>query len=40
MLDHPQPGAGVTVRVECGSRAAGFVWFYQVIDFVRTQILF
>ncbi len=40
LIDHPQPGAGVTVRVECGSRAAGFVWFYQVIDFVRTQVLF
>lgn len=40
LIEKPQPGAGVTVRVHCGTRSAGFVWFYQVIDYVRTRILF
>lgn len=40
LIERPQPGAGVTVRIECGPRAAGFVWFYQLIDFVRTRVLF
>jgi|GEM_PF-1127214 len=40
LIERPNPGAGVTVRVACGSRPAGFVWFYQVIDFFRTQVLF
>ncbi len=40
LIERPNPGSGVTVRVACGSRSAGFVWFYQVIDFFRTQVLF
>ncbi len=40
LLEKPQPGTGVTVRVACGRRAAGFVWFYQVIDFLRTRVFF
>ncbi len=35
-----RPGAGVTARIECGRRSLGFVWFYQIIDFFRTQVFF
>ncbi len=35
-----QPGAGVAVRVDCGPRPLGMVWFYQLIDYVRTRVLF
>ncbi len=39
-LIRQQPGAGVTVRVACGRHALGLVWFHQIIDYVRTRILF
>ena len=35
-----RPGSGVTARINCGKRSLGFVWFYQVIDFFRTQVFF
>lgn len=39
-LQNPQPGAGVTARVDCGRQSLGFVWFFQIIDFVRTHLWF
>ncbi|MDG2185990.1 MAG: HlyD family efflux transporter periplasmic adaptor subunit [Mariniblastus sp.] len=39
-LSRLRPGSGVTARINCGKRSLGFVWFYQVIDFFRTQVFF
>ncbi len=35
-----RPGAGLTAKIHCGRRPLGFVWFYQVIDFLRTRVFF
>lgn len=32
-----RPGAGVVARIHCGQRAAGFVWFRRIIEFVQRQ---
>ena len=33
-------GTGATARILCGKRSLGFVCFYQVYDFLRTQVFF
>lgn len=33
-------GASVTARIACGKRAAGYVWFHDVLGFIQSQILF
>jgi GAF domain-containing protein len=33
-------GASVTARINCGKHAMGYVWFHDVLTFIRTQILF
>jgi multidrug efflux pump subunit AcrA (membrane-fusion protein) len=33
-------GATVTARIACGKRPLGYVWFHDVLSFIRTQILF
>jgi biotin carboxyl carrier protein len=35
-----RPGAGVTVKVHCGKRAIGYVWFHDVYEFIQSRILF
>lgn len=39
-LKELRPGAGLTAKIFCGRRSTGFVWFYQVIDFMRTRVFF
>ena len=39
-LEELRPGAGVTAKVFCGRKQLGFVWFYQIIDFMRTKVFF
>ena len=39
-LKELRPGAGLTAKIFCGQRSTGFVWFYQVIDFLRTRVFF
>jgi multidrug efflux pump subunit AcrA (membrane-fusion protein) len=34
------PGGAVTAKIHCGRTAVGYVWFIDVIHFVRTRILF
>lgn len=36
----PKIGAGGTAKVHCGKRALGYVWFHDLVDFVRAKILF
>lgn len=33
-------GAGVKARIHCGQKPIGYVWLHDLIDAVRTQILF
>ena len=35
-----RPGTGATAKIICGRKPMGFVWFYQVIDFLRTRVFF
>jgi len=39
-LEKPRPGAGLTASVFCGKRSLGFRCFYQVWDYVRTNLIF
>lgn len=36
----PKIGAGATAKVHCGKRPLGYVWFHDLVDFVRSKILF
>jgi hypothetical protein len=38
--ENPKIGAGATAKIHCGRRAIGYVWFHDLIDFVRAKILF
>lgn len=33
-------GSRVIARIHCGRRSIGYVWFHDLIDFVRTSLLF
>lgn len=35
-----RPGAEAAAKVYCGSRALGYVWLHDAVDFVRTKVLF
>lgn len=40
LKDELRTGAGVTAKIHCGKRSLGFVWFYQIIDWLRTHVFF
>jgi multidrug resistance efflux pump len=40
VIADPKIGAGATAKVDCGQRAIGYVWFHDVVDFIRAKILF
>ena len=33
-------GTGVTAKIHCGKRPLGKVWFYQIIDWLKTNVFF
>jgi hypothetical protein len=35
-----RPGAEATAKVYCGTRALGYVWLHDAVDFVRTKVWF
>ncbi len=35
-----RPGSEATVKVHCGRRCLGFVWFHDVWEFLQTQVFF
>jgi len=35
-----RPGAAVSGRIACGWRPLGYVWFHDVLAFIRSRILF
>jgi hypothetical protein len=40
VIADPKIGAAATAKVHCGKRAIGYVWFHDLVDFVRAKILF
>jgi HlyD family secretion protein len=40
VIANPKIGAGATAKIHCGKRAIGYVWFHDVVDFIRSKILF
>lgn len=36
----PRSGAGVVARIHCGRRPVGYVWLHELIDAVRSRVLF
>jgi hypothetical protein len=39
-LDDPQVGTEVTVKVKCGRRSVGYVWFHELVEFIQSTLLF
>ena len=40
VIADPKIGATATAKVYCGKRAIGYVWFHDLVDFIRAKILF
>ena len=40
VIADPKIGATATAKIHCGKRAIGYVWFHDLVDFVRAKILF
>jgi biotin carboxyl carrier protein len=40
VIAEPKIGASATAKIHCGKRAIGYVWFHDLVDFVRSKILF
>ena len=39
-LDRPRPGATVIPRIHCGRMSLGYVWLHDLVDTIRTRIVF
>jgi hypothetical protein len=39
-LEFPRPGTEVTIKVNCGKRSIGYVWFHELVEFLQSTILF
>ena len=39
-LDDAQVGTEVTVKVKCGQRSVGYVWFHELVEFIQSTLLF
>jgi len=40
VVEKPKIGASATAKIHCDKRAIGYVWFHDLVDFVRAKILF
>ncbi len=40
IIANPKIGASATAKILCGKRAVGYVWFHDLVDFIRAKILF
>jgi multidrug efflux pump subunit AcrA (membrane-fusion protein) len=40
VVEKPKIGASATAKIHCGKRAIGYVWFHDLVDFIRAKILF
>lgn len=39
-IEQPRPGTTAIPRIRCGQRSLGYVWLHDLIDAVRTRLLF
>ena len=39
-LEQPRPGATALPRIRCGQQPLGYVWLHDLIDAIRTRLLF
>jgi hypothetical protein len=39
-LNDPHYGNEVTIKVHCGRRSVGFVWFHELVEFLQSTVLF
>ena len=39
-MPQPRPGATALPRIRCGPRSLGYVWLHDLIDAIRTRLLF
>ena len=39
-MDQPRPGATAIPRIRCGAQPLGYVWLHDLIDAIRTRLLF
>jgi len=39
-IEKPRPGATALPRIHCGPRSLGYVWLHDLIDAIRTRLLF
>ena len=39
-MEQPRPGATALPRIRCGQRSLGYVWLHDLIDAIRTRLLF
>lgn len=39
-IDQPRPGATALPRIRCGTRSLGYVWLHDLVDAIRTRLLF
>ncbi len=39
-MDHPRSGATALPRIHCGQESLGYVWLHDLIDAIRTRLLF
>jgi multidrug efflux pump subunit AcrA (membrane-fusion protein) len=40
IIADPKIGATATAKIHCGQRSIGYVWFHDLVDFIRAKILF
>jgi biotin carboxyl carrier protein len=40
VVSDPKIGNTATAKIHCGTRPIGYVWFHDLVDFVRAKILF
>ena len=40
VIADPKIGATATAKITCGKRAIGYVWFHDLVDFIRAKVLF
>jgi hypothetical protein len=40
VIAKPKINASATAKIHCGKRAIGYVWFHDLVDFIRAKILF
>ncbi len=39
-IEQPRPGATALPRIRCGQQSLGYVWLHDLIDAIRTRLLF